>query len=262
VFVGFVLISLKSADVEAQAGADYGGGDILSEKMNRAASQTSRRDRGRDRSRNGWSLDDVQHIVLDNVSWELYEHLLKEIGERPIRLTYDSGDLEIMSPLPEHEFAKKVFARLVETLAEELDIPIQALGSTTFRRKLRQRGLEPDECYYIRHAAVIRGKRILTLPKDPPPDLVIEIDITARSIARMPIYAALRVPEIWHYEGKRLECLVLGEDGNYHASDRSLSFPMLRPRDLTRFVRVARGSDLTAMAKAFRQWIRRQDWTR
>jgi len=93
-----------------------------------------------------WSLDDVQHIVLDGVSWELYEHLLKEIGNRPIRLTYDNGELEITSPLPEHEFAKITIAAMIVGITEALDVPRAGLGSTTFRRRLKKKGLEPDDC--------------------------------------------------------------------------------------------------------------------
>ena len=225
--------------------------------MSRAPAQSSRVGR----RRNGWSLDDVQHIVLDGVSWELYEHLLKEIGNRPIRLTYDNGNLEIMPPLYEHELPKKLIARAIETLAEELDIPLQAAGSTTFRRRAKQRGLEPDECYYVQSARLIRGKRSLSLPKDPPPDLAVEIDVTSRSIARLPIYAALGVPEVWRYDGGAVQCLHLRSDGRYVEAEYSRAFPMLRPRELTRFVRTV-PTDLTAAAKAFRQWIRRQKWAK
>lgn len=222
--------------------------------MSRAISQSSHRE--------PWSLDDVQHIVLDNVSWELYEHLLKEIGNRPIRLTYDHGDLEIMSPLPEHEASKKAIARMIETLAEELDLPIAALGSTTFRRKLKQRGLEPDECYYVRNYRAVRGKRRISLPRDPPPDLAVEIDITTRSVERLPIYAALGVPEVWRYDGRQVHCLLLGDDGEYRASGTSLAFPMLHPAELTQFIRVARLQDYTTAAKTFRRWVRKQGWVK
>jgi len=143
-----------------------------------------------------WSLDDVQYLHLEGVSWELYEHLLKVVGDRALRLTYDSGELEIMSPLAEDETAKKIIGRLIETLTEEWDIPLGALGSTTFRRKRRRKGLEPDECFYIVNLRAIAGKKRLSLPKDPPPDLAVEVDVTSRSIPRLPIYAALEVPEV------------------------------------------------------------------
>jgi Uma2 family endonuclease len=100
------------------------------------------------------------------------------------------------------------------------------------------------------------------LPKDPPPDLAIEIDITSRSIPRLPIYAALGVPEIWRYDGNRVQCLHLLKDGQYHEAEKSLSFAMLRPADLLRFVRQAEATDQTTVAKSFRKWVRKQGWAK
>src|SRR6184192_2945354 len=84
-----------------------------------------------------WSPDDVNYLLLDGVSWELHEHLLKEIGERTLRLTYDNGELEIMSPLPEHEVGKEAIGNFVKALLEELDVPRQDFGNTTFRRRAK-----------------------------------------------------------------------------------------------------------------------------
>jgi Uma2 family endonuclease len=210
----------------------------------------------------GWSLDDLQHIVLDGVTWEGYEHLLKLVGNRPIRLTYDNGDLEIMSPLPEHERPKKIIGSMIGALIEELDLPHDALGSTTFRRRMKKKGLEPDDCFYIKSQPLIGGKKRINLPKDPPPDLAVEIDVTHRSIPRLPIYAALGVPEIWRYDGKSLMCLVLRNDG-YISSEHSLAFPELRVADLRQFIRIAEETgDQTASLKAFRAWLRKQSGVR
>lgn len=220
--------------------------------MSRTSSTTS--------PQHSWSLDDVQHILLDGVSWELYEHLLKEIGNRPIRLTYDSGDLEIMSPLPEHEFAKSAIAGMIVAIIEALDIPHAGLGSTTFRRRLKKKGLEPDACFYIKSQPLIIGKKRLNAPKDPPPDLAVEIDVTSRSIPRLPIYAALGVPEIWRYDGKALACLLLRK-GGYVTSEFSLAFPKLRVGHVRPFIRIAEEKcDQTASLKAFRAWLRKQSW--
>src|SRR4051794_25707566 len=112
-------------------------------------------------TREGSSLDDVQHLVLENVDWDLYESLLRSVGDRPIQLTYDQGRLEIISPLPEHEDAKKFIGRMIEALSFELDRPVKCLGSTTFRRRDRAKGLEPDECYYFRDEAKMRGRKRL-----------------------------------------------------------------------------------------------------
>ena len=207
-----------------------------------------------------WSLDDVEHLVLEGVSWELYEHLLKVVGDRPLRLTYDNGELEIMSPLPEHEDAKIMLGSMVRELLIEQNVPQRGLGSTTFRRQLKKKGLEPDECFYIQNQPKIAGKRRINLDRDPPPDLAIEIDITSRSVPRLPIYAALGVPELWRYDGKKLHCLRL-DRGTYRPSDFSLALPRLRVADLLRFVRIAeQKGDQTAALRAFRTWLRRQKW--
>src|SRR5438067_340985 len=108
-----------------------------------------------DRSR----LLDQQHIVLDDVSWDFYERVLEEIGDRPIRVTFSEGSIEIMSPLPEHESLKRSIGSLLEQLTVELNIPMRRFGSTTFRREDKQKGLEPDECYYLKNPERVRGMK-------------------------------------------------------------------------------------------------------
>ena len=196
-----------------------------------------------------------EHFVLRNVGWELYEMLLKEIGDRPIHITFDQGDLELMSPLPEHERWKRTIGRLIELLSLERSIPIGSLGSTTFRRKDLAKGLEPDECYYIQHESAVRGKKRIELPADPPPDLAVEIDITHREIDRESIYAALGVPEIWVFDGQRLSAMVLRE-GKYRASETSAAFPFLKVADLERFIGMVEKTDETTVMRAFRDWVR------
>src|SRR4051812_49434504 len=156
-------------------------------------------------------LDDMQHIVLEGASWQLYERLLREVGDRPVRINYDQGRLEMMSPLPEHEGVKSFIHDLVRTLALELDIGMTCLGSTTFRRQDKGKGLEPDDCYYFKDEKRMRGRKRLNLKKDPPPELVVEIDVTSSSVPREGIYVGLGVREIWRWDGARLECLELVE---------------------------------------------------
>src|SRR5256885_2253237 len=129
-------------------------------------------------------LDDVQHIVLEDMSWSFYERMLKEIGDRPIRVTYDDGRLEIMSPLSEHEIIKKFIGRMIEMLTFVMGIELSSLGSTTFRRRERRKGLEPDECYFVQNATKVRGVKRWNPKKHPPPDLAVEVDIISRSIDR------------------------------------------------------------------------------
>ena len=143
-----------------------------------------------------------QRTVLQNISWETFETLLAETGEhRGSRFAYDCGILEITSPLIEHESYKSIFGNLVVVLAEELGIEIKSAGSTTLKLKSANRGIEPDNCYYIQNELAFRGKQTLDLSTDLPPDLAIEIDITSSSINKLDIYSALGVPELWSYNG-------------------------------------------------------------
>ena len=171
-------------------------------------------------------LFEQQHFVLDNASWELYERLLADIGDRPLRVTFDNGLLEMMAPLQVHEVWKSRLGRLIERMTEELSIDMESLGSTTFKRKDLAKGLEPDECFYIRNSDVPRKKPKLNLKIDPPPDLAVEIDITRRSVPRHPVYAALGIPEIWRFDGRHLQVLKLHRR-RYIETNSSLSFPFL-----------------------------------
>jgi Uma2 family endonuclease len=207
------------------------------------------------------ALDGVQHIVLENASWELYDQLLREVGDRPIRINYDQGRLEMMSPLPEHEEVKTLIHDLIKALVGELNIEIKSLGSTTFRREDKAKGLEPDQCYYFKNERRMRGRKRLNLKKDPPPELVVEIDITHRSVDRELIYAGLGVPEIWRWDGTKLECLELAA-GAYRLKARSLVFPFLAPADLTRFIRMRTRTGESAIIRKFREWVTSNGWSR
>lgn len=144
-----------------------------------------------------------QCIRINNVSWQQFKNILKDLGEqRAARVAYDNGKLEIMVPLPEHEDDKEIIGDLLKALLEELDTEFRALGSTTFEKPDMPKGIEPNQCFYIQNEAAIRGKRRLDLTVDPPPDLALEIDITART--HLKTYEALGVPELWRFSARGL----------------------------------------------------------
>jgi Uma2 family endonuclease len=219
---------------------------------------------------------DSPGVLLSGVSWELYEQLLHVVGDRPLRLTYDEGELEIMPPLRLHEKFKKLIGRMIEVLSLELRIPMECAGSTTFRRKRLAKGLEPDECYYIAHEAEVRSGEEFDLERDPPPDLVVEIDITHRPVNRKRIYAALGVPELWSFDGERLIALELVPHAvrdargatstnkaeirkrKYVPIKKSLAFPFLEVGELAQFLTLADEAGETAAIFAFQDWVRRR----
>ena len=172
-------------------------------------------------------LTTEQRFVLRDANWQTYQSMLTTAGDRPIRITYDRGSPEIMSPSVLHERLKKLLDRLLLVLSEELEIPLRSQGSATFNKESLDRGLEPDECHYIQNESKIRGRDDVDLSVDPPPDLAVEIDITSSSINRLEIYAALGVPEVWRYDGNVLQVYVLGSDGSYNAVNHSIAFPSI-----------------------------------
>jgi Uma2 family endonuclease len=198
-------------------------------------------------------------LVLDDVDWRTYTRLLRTFAERrSIRLTYDRGRLEIMSPLHEHESDTDMLGRFVVVLTEELGLPIKAGRSTTFRKRKKQRGLEPDNSYWIANEPSVRGKRRIDLDVDPAPDLAMEIDATSSSLNRMEIYAALQVPEVWRIDNETLSFQVLGSDGKYHEVKESRSFPGLKPSDLVPFLALRDQMDENAVVREFRAWVRQR----
>ncbi|MFM6200402.1 MAG: Uma2 family endonuclease [Dolichospermum sp.] len=195
-----------------------------------------------------------QRVILENVTWKELETIIAELGEhRAARIAYDRGILEIMSPLPEHQFDKEIISDLVKALLEELNIEFRCLGSTTFKNQFMAQGIEPDQCFYIQNEAVIRGKKRLDLTIDPPPDLALEIDITSRT--HLNIYQGLKVPEVWRFENGILQINVL-QDGVYVESKSSLNFPDLPLiAVIPQYLEKSRTIGRNATLKAFRSWV-------
>lgn len=202
-----------------------------------------------------------QRVVLRKVSWGTYERLLEEQADASApRFTYDRGELEIMSPSPEHEKMNRRLAQLVLALTEEMGVESEDLGSTTYRREDLERGFEPDSCFYIENEDLIRGKDRVDLSVDPPPDLVIEIDITSPSISKMSIYAQMGIPEVWRYDGERLAMWKL--DGpRYTEVAESPALPFLPAAVVSDFAGKVKTTKRTAWLMAVREWARRHAGT-
>jgi Uma2 family endonuclease len=199
-----------------------------------------------------------QRTVLYNVSWETFEALLRDTGEdRGSRFAYDCGTLEIMTPLFEHENPKIQFDRLILVLVEELGREIKSAGSTTLKRRLANRGIEPDNCYYIQTESRVRGRETLNLETDPPPDLAIEIDITSSSVNKLGIYSALGITELWIYDGQDLKFYQLVE-GQYIECNFSIAFPLVSVSDISRFIQQSKTMGEIALLKSFRTWVRQK----
>jgi Uma2 family endonuclease len=159
-------------------------------------------------------LLEQDHVILHGVSWQTFQQLLADRGERcGVLLAYDRGTVELRMPSQEREWIKTILIQVVEAVAFARDLHYRSLGSTTFGREDLARGFEPDACFYLDHADVIAPNRPLDLAVDPPPDLVIEVDITRSSLDKLPIYAALGIPEVWRYPAGEVETRCLTGDG-------------------------------------------------
>jgi Uma2 family endonuclease len=200
-------------------------------------------------------------VVIRNVSWETYEALLRDRGDAGPRMAYDRGTLEVMSPSSKHETLKTVLAHLLEAYSDELGIDIRGTGSMTFRLQLKERGLEPDESYYVQNEARVRGKDI-DLTIDPPPDLAIEIDLRRSNVSKLEIYSALGVPEVWSHDGTRVVVHLLQPGGDYTTGERSAAFPELPVAELQRLLEKVGAESETGIVRAFRAVVRKQQGTR
>jgi Uma2 family endonuclease len=196
-------------------------------------------------------------VLLTGINWSMFETLLAELGEtRATRLSYSHGKLEIMVPLPDHEVGKVLIGDLVKALLEELNLNFWSLGSTTLKNAKMTQAVEPDDCFYITQEARVRNKSRLDLTQDPPPDLAIEIDITSRT--RFDNYQALGVPELWRYDGQRLQINLL-QDGQYVESATSRILPGLPLTEIIpKYLAMSRREGRNSTMRQFRQWVRQQ----
>lgn len=195
-------------------------------------------------------------IVIYDVSWETYERLLSDLSDRSSpRLTYDRGRLEIMSPTEEHEELNRSLAALVEAVAEELEIDIRSLGSTTFRRQDLERGFEPDSCFYVQSLSRLESNRRVDLELDPPPDIVIEIDSSHSSMEKLALYREMGVPEVWRHDGDSVTIHVLQERG-YETAETSRAFPIVSATKLTELLETRRTQKRYEWLQSIREWAR------
>jgi Uma2 family endonuclease len=195
-----------------------------------------------------------QRVTLDQVSWAEFEEILEELGEgRHSHIAYCKGVLEFRMPLAGHERAKVLISHLLVTLLDELGWEWESLGSTTFKSKRMQAGIEPDDCFYIQNYQAMVGKQRLDLDVDPVPDLAIEVDFT--SVTQVSAYEALGVVEIWRYQNGKLEISLL-ENGEYINVLNSKSFPSIPVIEgISLCLEKSQTTPMSALRREFRQWL-------
>lgn len=198
-----------------------------------------------------------KRVTFYNLSWRSYKQIIEALGDkRASRLTYYQGILEIVTPLEAHESASDRIGILIHILTEELNLNIKSMASTTLNKPELKIGAEPDKCYYIQNEPIVRGK-VVNLASDPPPDLIVEIDITHTDINKNQLYQEMGAPELWRYNGKNLIIYLLKE-GKYQESENSFTFPVLTKSVIYEFLDSCNTQGESQTKRAFRTWVKKQ----
>ncbi len=177
-----------------------------------------------------------QKLIMQGVGWDFYEQILADyINSNALHFAYNDGILEVEMPKFDYEKVNRFLLRLIEYICLELNLDFANAGSTTFRQQKKTKGCEPDTAFYLANATQVRDLDEIDLTFDPPPDLVIEVDMTSPSLDKMPIYAALNVPEVWLYQGQKVEFFhLVGE--KYKKVKSSISIPILSSEKATQLL--------------------------
>ncbi|PZV13506.1 MAG: hypothetical protein DCF22_10595 [Leptolyngbya sp.] len=201
--------------------------------------------------------------VLPKVNWQKYEELLVEMAsDRTARFTFDRGRLEMMNPLEEHDRCHKLIESLLLVVTDEIDQPITSYKTPTLKREDLQIGAEPDAGYYIQNCDRMDGKPAIDLAVDPPPDLILEVELSRSSLNKFAIYAQLGISEVWRYISKPGETFLKGQlfihylaGDRYVEEDHGLAFPFLPAGRILQFIDQ---SDVEGLPKALRDlrlWV-------
>lgn len=193
-----------------------------------------------------------RRVVFRGLNWQAYQQILTALPQsRSARLIYDRGTLEITMPLEDHDFFSRMIGLFIRVLVEELDLKIKTMGSTTLDYPNLDRGAEPDEAYYIQNQPRVTGRNV-DLTQDPPPDLIVEVDITHTDINKNRLYAAMGVPEFWRFNGRVLRIYQL-QNQVYSEVEISPTFPNISKTRLYEFLEQCK-QDEVAASKSLRQW--------
>ncbi len=203
----------------------------------------------------------VQHFVFEPVSYEQFVAITDAWGERPgLRVSYDGARLEITTTSRRHERWKKILGDLVRLLTLQLDIDMESGGNTTFRNQFVEKGVEPDDCFWIQNIDGILGVDDWIAGTHPPPDLAVEVVVARGVVHRREIYGKLGVTELWGFDGASLKALHRESDGTYSEVERSVAFPFLEVAQLVPFLTMAPSIGETALLKQFIAWIESQNF--
>ncbi|HJZ90736.1 MAG TPA: Uma2 family endonuclease [Gemmataceae bacterium] len=199
-----------------------------------------------------------QRVFATDIPWAVYTRLADLRDERRpgVKITFDRGRIEFVSPRFRHERLSFWLRMIVLTLAEEFNLELISAGATTFRPEEGEQGLEAHESFYVAHAQDVMGVDDIDLTVHPPPDLVIEVDLTSSSVPKELMYGPMGVPELWRHDDDEVAIRRLQPNGKYQTAPRSLAFPLVTAADLTRLLVEGRDEGEIAFVRRCRTWAK------
>lgn len=203
-----------------------------------------------------FSTNFEEKVILHDISWETYNSLVQDqMGKSQIRLSYNNGDLQIMVESAKHGKLAGILGEIVSEIGDLLELDFITAGSTTFRKDKGRKGFEPDDSFYFQNADIIRRKDDIDLSIDPPPELIIEVDVTSPSLPRFPIFAEVGVSEVWRYDGSDVIFYRLQKNGKYEEISESLCLPKIKSKTITQLVEASFDLSRREWLKLIRQSI-------
>jgi Uma2 family endonuclease len=192
-------------------------------------------------------------VVRLPATWREYQSLCDQRGDGSIpRLKYRDGEVLLMSPLPVHGRDAHLMANIVITLLDHDEREYDAFTPVTMAVP-EESGIEPDYCFYIDNWRAVSGKKRIDWQNDPPPDLVIEIDVTSYSDVQD--YLPYRVPEVWLYKNQRISICQLQGDA-YQLQTHSRYFPSFDlPNAVARCVKIAYERNTSSAIRDLKQCL-------
>jgi len=196
--------------------------------------------------------------LLRNLSWQTFKVMLAEMGtQRHNRIAYESGTVEIMTPLMPHENSNRMIEVFIGVMCEELGLELKRTGSLTLTRDDLERGGEPDSSYYLQNESLVRNKDNIDLAIDPHPDLVLEVEYSRSAINKLTLYASMGIPEVWRFNGNLLQVYTLAE-GQYTEVELSPTFNPIPVKAMTGFLQQVTTKGEIAVTREFRTWVKQQ----
>jgi Uma2 family endonuclease len=214
-------------------------------------------------------LEAERRLVVRGARWEDYVTLVDSLHERsPLRVAFDGKDLEIMTKSRDHERFSSYAHHFIVAVAQAQGLGVEPFGETTWRKPGIKRGLEADQWYFfdaakrerivrIERGEKLKGIRGRDLRGFPSPDLAVEIDISPSEVDRPGIYAALRVVEIWRFDGFQAVIERLMQGGRYEAVERS-GWLSITPAELVRWLIEEDTTEFVPWLNRLTKWARRR----